>query len=889
MNKLVIGGVVAGLTLAIGSLYPAWASGSIGSWNIAVLMVDFSDHIGNANRADVNAELFGDHPPNAPYGSLRDYYAEVSYGRLMVSGQVNHGVTNWYRMPQPYSYYLTNIGQLLPDAVQVARTAGYNFGPMDADNDGYVDAIFLIHSGTGQEFSGCGCDIWSFASANPTVDTGATNGLGNPVLTGRYSVVPEWYGSVGNMTIGVFAHEFGHNLGLPDFYDQDGSSKGLGVWSLMAAGTWRGAYGSRPTHLDAWSKVALGWANPVAPTSATRLVLPPIAENPSIYKLYATTREYFLLENRQKMGFDASLPEPGLLIYHVDDFVQTGNRQEWYPGCTTCASHYQVALVPADNFWDLERNANDGDRGDPYPGTSNNTAFTDTSSPSSAPYLSTASGISVTSIQVLSDSTIEADLAAPPLPYVLTVTKASTGSGTVTSIPAGIACGATCSAVYASGTEVALTAAPASGSTFADWSGACTGTGTCLVMMAAAQTVFATFQPLPTYTLLVTTAGSGQGTVASSPAGIFCGATCSTAYVSGTVVTLTATPASGASFGGWSGACTGTGACMVTLTAAQAVTATFNSGTAPTSSLINISSRARVETGANVQIGGFIIGGVTSKTVLLRARGPSLGSAPFNNPGVLANPSMQLYSGSTVIAQNDNWQTTDPRCGSPATMCGNAAHITATGNDPCRPNPGQTAAPPNCTLESALLVTLPPGGYTAIVSGVSGTTGVGLVEVFEADTVTTSSRLINISSRARVETGANVQIGGFIIGGVTSKTVLLRARGPSLGSAPFNNPGVLANPSMQLYSGSTVIAQNDNWQTTDPRCGSPATMCGNAAHITATGNDPCRPNPGQTAAPPNCTLESALLVTLPPGGYTAIVSGVSGTTGVGLVEVFEVP
>jgi hypothetical protein len=163
------------------------------------------------------------------------------------------------------------------------------------------------------------------------------------------------------------------------------------------------------------------------------------------------------------------------------------------------------------------------------------------------------------------------------------------------------------------------------------------------------------------------------------------------------------------------------------------------------------------------------------------------------------------------------------------------------------------------------------------------------VEVFEADTVTTSSRLINISSRARVETGANVQIGGFIIGGVTSKTVLLRARGPSLGSAPFNNPGVLANPSMQLYSGSTVIAQNDNWQTTDPRCGSPATMCGNAAHITATGNDPCRPNPGQTAAPPNCTLESALLVTLPPGGYTAIVSGVSGTTGVGLVEVFEVP
>jgi len=149
--------------------------------------------------------------------------------------------------------------------------------------------------------------------------------------------------------------------------------------------------------------------------------------------------------------------------------------------------------------------------------------------------------------------------------------------------------------------------------------------------------------------------------------------------------------------------------------------------------------------------------------------------------------------------------------------------------------------------------------------------------------------LISISSRARVETGANVQIGGFIIGGVTSKTVLLRARGPSLGSAPFNNPGVLANPSMQLYSGSTVIAQNDNWQATNPLCGSPATVCGNATQITATAMDPCRPNPGLTVAPPNCALESALLVTLPPGGYTAIVTGVGGGAGVGLVEVFEVP
>ena len=110
-----------------------------------------------------------------------------------------------------------------------------------------------------------------------------------------------------------------------------------------------------------------------------------------------------------------------------------------------------------------------------------------------------------------------------------------------------------------------------------------------------------------------------------------------------------------------------------------------------------------------------------------------------------------------------------------------------------------------------------------------------------------------------------------------------------MGGAPFNIPGVLANPTMQLYSGATVIAQSDNWQTTDPLCLSPATVCGDATQISATAMDPCQPNPGQTVAPPNCVQEAALLVTLPPGAYTAIVSGVSGGTGVGLVEVFEVP
>ena len=160
--------------------------------------------------------------------------------------------------------------------------------------------------------------------------------------------------------------------------------------------------------------------------------------------------------------------------------------------------------------------------------------------------------------------------------FALTVTKAGTGAGTVTSSPAGISCGATCSASFASGTVVTLTAAAGTGSTFAGWSGACTGTSTCAVTMTAAKAVTATFNTATTnFALTVAKAGTGAGTVTSSPAGISCGASCSASFASGTVVTLTAAAGTGSTFAGWSGACTGTGSCSVTMSAAQTVTATF--------------------------------------------------------------------------------------------------------------------------------------------------------------------------------------------------------------------------------------------------------------------------------------------------------------------------
>ena len=161
--------------------------------------------------------------------------------------------------------------------------------------------------------------------------------------------------------------------------------------------------------------------------------------------------------------------------------------------------------------------------------------------------------------------------------FALTVSLVGTGSGSVTSSPAGISCPSTCTANFNSGTTVTLTASAANGSTFAGWSGACSGTGTCTATMNAAQSVTATFNAaqLP---LAVSLAGTGNGTVTSSPAGISCPSTCSASFNSGTTVTLTASAANGSTFAGWSGACSGTGSCTVTMNAAKSVTATFNSG-----------------------------------------------------------------------------------------------------------------------------------------------------------------------------------------------------------------------------------------------------------------------------------------------------------------------
>ena len=296
--------------------------------------------------------------------------------------------------------------------------------------------------------------------------------------------------------------------------------------------------------------------------------------------------------------------------------------------------------------------------------------------------------------------------------------------------------------------------------------------------------------------------------------------------------------------------------------------------------LVNLSTRASVQTGDGVMIGGFIIDGTVPKTVLIRARGPSMSAAPLFVPGVVADPVLKLFSGQNVIAENNNWQD-GPSCG--VIICGTPAQITATGMDPCQPNPGQALAPAGCALESAILIPLNPGAYTVQLSGLNGTTGIGLIEVFQADEEN-ASQLVNLSTRARTQTGDGVMIGGFIIDGNEPKTILLRGRGPSMSSAPFFVTGVLNDPVLRVFAGQSIIAENNNWQDA-PSCS--GFSCGTAAQITAFGLDPCRPNPGQPSAPAGCELESALLITLNPGAYTTHLTSANGLSGIGLVEIFQ--
>ncbi|MDQ3314324.1 MAG: hypothetical protein M3505_06810, partial [Verrucomicrobiota bacterium] len=252
---------------------------------------------------------------------------------------------------------------------------------------------------------------------------------------------------------------------------------------------------------------------------------------------------------------------------------------------------------------------------------------------------------------------------------------------------------------------------------------------------------------------------------------------------------------------------------------------------------INLSSRMRVGNGDRAMIGGFIITGAHAKNTMVRAIGPSLVSANVN--GALQNPRLELFdSAGAMIASNDNWGD------------GQQAELQASG------------IAPTDSREAAIARILAPGAYTAIVRGVNGEEGVALVEAYDLQQ-TRNSKLANVSTRGSVGVGDDVMIGGFIIGATSNYVV--RAIGASLAKA--NVPGALQDPKLELRDGNgTLVAANDDWASDV-----------NAAQVQAVGLAPADSH------------ESATYRTLSAGSYTAVVGGTQDTTGVGLVEVYNVP
>jgi immune inhibitor A len=355
------------------------------SMHTLALLVDFSDNVGTRPASDFQTLLFD--PANP--GSLASYYKTLSGGTLTVTGEA----IGYVRAPNLYDYYTngqSGMGNTYPkngpgllfDALtEFCKTD--NLARFDSDGDGFVDGIFLIHAGGGAEAEPNPTKrpnmIWShkWTLTTPFANAG--------VQVYAYSTEPE------DGQVGVFCHEFGHVLGLPDLYDISYRSGGIGQWCLMSGGSWCGG-GSTPCRMSAWCMAKLSWITPRPVTAPGTLSLDTLARDPGachrVWTRGSTGPEYLLLENRQRSGQDAGLPGHGLAVWHIDD-VQSDN---------TNPLDYWVALVQADGRKDLEFNRNSGDDSDLFPGSVAVTAISDTTTPSTRSNTGSPSGVSLSNI-----------------------------------------------------------------------------------------------------------------------------------------------------------------------------------------------------------------------------------------------------------------------------------------------------------------------------------------------------------------------------------------------------------------------------------------------------------------------------------------------------------
>lgn len=384
-------------------------------WNIPVILVAFSDqpfgtaiYGGAAPGTYFERKLF-DTTGTTATGSVFDYYRWVSGNRIRVVGKVVATVT----LPNTKNYYANNnwgLGYFPPqnmygfvrNALQIADPS-VDWRPYDQNHDGFIDMLWVMHSGFPGEASVATDNLWSITSRLTSWPTGesfptSTTVAGAPTLRmniDRFTVLPELSAIHPGQPseIGVYCHEFGHALGLPDLYDTStlggGVNAGPGNWNLMSTGGY-GADGQSPeypAHLGAWSLLWLGWRQTIRPMTDTVLVQRPIARGDPLVEFWfqgESNPEHFLIENRQREGFDRNLPGEGLIVYQVDEIVMGQGLQanRVNSGLTP-----GLRLVEADGRYDIVDGLNHGDARDPFPGLLGRTQIDDDTNPSTRSFL----------------------------------------------------------------------------------------------------------------------------------------------------------------------------------------------------------------------------------------------------------------------------------------------------------------------------------------------------------------------------------------------------------------------------------------------------------------------------------------------------------------------
>ena len=363
---------------------PALRVPPLGTVKNLVVMFRFSNHVGrtlpSASDMDVLFNNVGGHPSLAPTGSVKDVYFENSYGQMTLESEVNPGINDWITVSNTEAYYAngnsgdSTLWQALREALD-QLDAVIDFNDYDLDNDGRIDSIAFIHSGYAAEWGGTDAygthysnRIWSHRWAiQPQWNSN------DGVSVFHYHISPGVWGTSGSNIgrIGVIAHETGHFFGLPDLYDTDGSGSGIGSWGLMA-NSWDFNFTQLcPPHFSPWSKVELGWYTPTVIEGPGTYNIGQAATNPEVFRIDAgyPSQEYLMIENRQNAGFDCTIPQGGLVVWHIDD--STGLNTEGYPGQSGWpgnGNHYRVAVLQADGDYDLENDRNRGDSGDTHHG-----------------------------------------------------------------------------------------------------------------------------------------------------------------------------------------------------------------------------------------------------------------------------------------------------------------------------------------------------------------------------------------------------------------------------------------------------------------------------------------------------------------------------------------